>query len=381
MLVRVALAQNPYNVHVGAGILAQVGEITRRALRHQASKAFLATDSGVPAAAVETVAASLADCGLPVTRSAITPSEAVKTLETFHGLLQAMARSKHERCDPVVALGGGIVGDIAGFAAAAYQRGVPVVQCPTTLLAMVDASVGGKTAVNLDLGTDGLHKNMVGAFWQPAAVVADVQVLASLPPRHLRAGLAECLKHALICRDLEDPDLLEWIGAHIDQALALHGATLEELVARNVSAKARIVRGDERERAPEGGRSLLNLGHTFAHAIETLPGLFVGGTPGPLLHGEAVGLGLIAASTCSSAMGLAPPGFPGDVAALIRRVNLPATVQGLPPTPDVLARMAHDKKARAGALRLVLPTGDGKARIISNPPVEAITAGLDAIRA
>jgi 3-dehydroquinate synthase len=381
MQVRVAVPKNPYSVHVGAGILAQLGEVTCRALNDRAQRAFLVTDSGVSQGTADQAAQSLSDRNLHVTRVSVTPTERAKSLATLQSLLEALARSKHERTDPVIALGGGIIGDVAGFAAATYRRGVPVVQCPTTLLAMVDASVGGKTGINLDLGQEGLQKNMVGAFWQPGAVVADVDALRSLPARELRAGLAECLKHALIGRDLQDPDLLEWTQANLPKILALDAQTLAELVSRNVCAKAHIVRDDEREEDPKGGRMLLNLGHTFAHAIETLPGLSFENTQGPLLHGEAVALGLVAAATTSTSVGLAPEGLPGQVQAMVATAGLPTKVRGLPPDQDLLARMSHDKKTRAGALRLILPIGDGRACVESNVTPEAIKAGLSAIRA
>jgi 3-dehydroquinate synthase len=381
MQVHVAIGEHPYNVHVGAGILTQAGEIVCRALREPAARAFVVADAGVPQSAVKALLKSLADRSLVATTTSITPSEPSKSWPALHSLLSQMAQARLERTDLVIALGGGITGDIAGFASATYRRGVPVVQCPTTLLAMVDSSVGGKTGINLDVPGSGLMKNMVGAFWQPTAVVADVELLRSLPARELRAGLAECIKHALMSADVEDPDLLEWTRTNMPRIVALDAPTLQELVARNVAAKARIVCGDEREQAKDGGRALLNLGHTFAHAIETLPDLTIGQTPGTLLHGEAVALGLIAAATCAAKMGLAPQAFATDVATLIRNAGLPTAVSGLPPDAEVRARMAHDKKSRAGELRLILPLGNGRAKVVSNPPEEAITAGLTAIRA
>ena len=250
---------------------------------------------------------------------------------------------------------------------------------------MVDASVGGKTGVNLDLGQQGgLKKNMVGAFWQPAAVIADVHALRSLPPREFRSGLAECIKHAIPGqRHIQDPYLLDWTRTSLPRIASLEPDTLAELVLRNVTAKAWIVASDEREGAEDrdGGRALLNLGHTFAHAIETLPGLSFQGLGSPLLHGEAVGLGLIAAATAAHTLRLAPPTFPAFVQTLISDAGLPTAVQGLPEDDELMTRLAHDKKSRGGVLRLVLPTGDGHAKVVADPPKEAITAGFKAIRA
>jgi 3-dehydroquinate synthetase len=291
-----------------------------------------------------------------------------------------------------------VVGDLAGFAAASYRRGVPVIQCPTTLLAMVDASVGGKTGVNLDLGTaeaPDLKKNAVGAFHQPSLVLVDTDSLGSLAPRHLRAGLAECIKHGLIAADAGDPGLLEWTGANLERLLGLDQGLVTELVTRNVAVKARIVVGDEREEASSGGRALLNLGHTFGHAIETLarlsfegPGRVYREGTGPggdrratlLLHGEAVGLGLVAAATCSAKLGLCPMGLVEQVRDLLTRAGLPTTVVGLPSDEAIITLMGHDKKAMGGVMRLVLPVGGGRAKVVANPALGAVVAGLAAIR-
>ncbi len=278
-----------------------------------------------------------------------------------------------------------MVGDLAGFAAATYRRGVPVIQCPTTLLAMVDASVGGKTGVNLDLGTSeapDLKKNAVGAFHQPSLVLADTDSLGSLAPRHLRAGLAECIKHGMIAADAGDPGLLAWIGKNLNGLLGLDRALVTELVTRNVAVKARIVAGDEREENSSGGRAILNLGHTFGHAIETLPGLSPDRNMAnaPLLHGEAVALGLVAAAACSAKLGLCPLGLLDQVGDLLTRAGLPTKVAGLPSDEAIITLMGHDKKAMGGAMRLVLPVGGGRAMVVANPAREGVAAGLAAIR-
>jgi 3-dehydroquinate synthetase len=382
--VRVELGQRGYDVVVGSGLLFQLGE-RARALFPNARRAFVVDDTGLPGSRLAVALSELEKAGFAVAHASVVASEAGKSLKTLEQVLISLAGSKHERGDVVVALGGGVVGDLAGFAAASYRRGVPVIQCPTTLLAMVDASVGGKTGVNLDLGTaeaPDLKKNAVGAFHQPSLVLADTDSLGSLAPRHLRAGLAECIKHGLIGADAGDPGLLEWTGKNLEKVVGLDRGLVTELVTRNVAVKARIVAGDEREEASSGGRALLNLGHTFGHAIETLPGLVHNRNPAnvQLLHGEAVGLGLVAAAVCSAKLGLCPLELVDQVRDLLARAGLPTKVTGLPSDEVLLTLMGHDKKAVGGAMRLVLPVGGGRAKVVANPAREAVVAGLAAIR-
>jgi 3-dehydroquinate synthase len=248
---------------------------------------------------------------------------------------------------------------------------------------MVDASVGGKTGVNLAAGGGDLHKNMVGAFHQPRAVIADVDVLRSLPERFFRAGLAECVKHAMIGADWGDPGLVDWTASARARIAAHDTGTLIELVSRNVRIKATVVGRDEREEDQSGGRALLNLGHTFAHAIEPLPGLSPDGNPAhaPLQHGEAVALGLVAAARGAVALGKCPADLADRTVALLNDFGLPTRVRGLPPADQVLARMHHDKKVLGGRLRLILPTAPGRAAVIADPPQAAVITAIDAIRA
>ncbi|MCA9311220.1 MAG: iron-containing alcohol dehydrogenase, partial [Phycisphaerales bacterium] len=258
----VQLAERSYDIVVGAGVLDELGPRAKALVpgRH----AFLVTDHNLPRSTIARARTSLEAAGFRVTEASANATEPEKSLATVERLLEAVGRARLERRDPVIALGGGIVGDVTGFVAASYRRGVPFIQCPTTLLAMVDASVGGKTGVNLVIG-GALRKNMVGAFWQPRTVLADIATLASLPERERRAGLAECLKHGLICA-ATDPALFDWTVAHADAIARLDAPALTELVTRNVAVKAAVVAGDEREEASSGGRALLNLGHTFGHA-------------------------------------------------------------------------------------------------------------------
>jgi 3-dehydroquinate synthetase len=304
--VRVELGARGYDVVAGVGILDRLGALViKSGAGRRGGRAMLISDEGLPRTTVAAAMRSLAQADLDVSHLRLPATEADKSLATAHKIVLEMARARMDRSEPLITLGGGIIGDLAGFAAAIYRRGVPVVQCPTTLLSMVDASVGGKTGVNLAVGEGpgSLKKNMVGAFHQPRLVAADVDTLTSLADRPFRAGLAECIKHGMIAGDWGDPGLLDWTIQAIPAALARDSATLTELVMRNVAVKAAVVGRDEREEAPQGGRALLNLGHTFAHAIETLPSLSPDGdlNKAPLQHGEAVALGLVAAARCAAA--------------------------------------------------------------------------------
>jgi len=384
--IPVHVADRSYTVHIGPGLFAQVGNLTALALQRQAHRAFIVADARVPASVVIAVADSLKSVGLAVRSWALKPSEQDKSLASVERILIEMAKAKLERDDPVIALGGGIIGDVTGFAAAIYRRGIPVIQCPTTLLAMVDASVGGKTGVNLALAEGSLadlKKNFVGVFHQPRLVIADIDSLKTLPPRVLRCGLAECIKHGLLGAIGGDTALLSWMETRLDLFLAQDPDSLVELVSRNVAIKARIVAGDEREEADDatGGRALLNLGHTFAHAIETISHLSPDGTPknAPLQHGEAVGLGLIAAAATSRALQLCDAATADRITTIINRAGLPTRIAGLPTDEELIAQMLHDKKVRAGELRLILPTQSGDAQVVRNPPSEAVKAGIAAI--
>ncbi|MFN0131884.1 MAG: 3-dehydroquinate synthase family protein [Phycisphaerales bacterium] len=381
-VVTIELGSRSYGVVIGAELLGTLGALVAELAVPRRAVA-LVFDANLPASIVEQAAHSLRSAGFGLTAIPVVGDESHKTLDGLREVLIAMENARIERGDPVIALGGGVVGDLAGFAAAIYRRGTALVQCPTTLLAMVDASVGGKTGINLSLGDGGpTLKNAVGAFHQPLRVVADVSVLASLPDRHFRCGLAECVKHGLLGADLGDAGLLDTIEDSLDRVLAREPATLIAIIARNISVKAAAVGSDEREERPSGGRALLNLGHTFGHAIEPIVTLSPDGDPAhaPLQHGEAVGLGLVAACRTSEAMGRAPASLGDRVESLLRRCGLPTLVAGLPSTAEILAAMAHDKKARDGRLRLVLPVATGRAEVVADPPREAVVRGLDAIR-
>ena len=301
-----------------------------------------------------------ADASTRLLEIVLPDGERHKTLETVSRIIDALVANRFARDDLIVALGGGVVGDMAGFAAACYQRGIGFVQMPTTLLAQVDSSVGGKTGVNHPGG-----KNLIGAFHQPQAVVTDTATLRTLPPRELRAGLAEVVKHALIC----DADLFAWLEANADALLALDPAALAHAVHRCCAIKAGIVARDERE---TGERALLNLGHTFGHAIETVTGY------GPWLHGEAVGVGLAMAAGMSQRAGWLPAADAARLDALLSRLGLRTEARGAVTPEAARAAMRLDKKVRDGRVRLVLLKGIGQAFLSDDWPTDAFDATLAA---
>jgi len=297
--------------------------------------------------------------GKRVASVALPDGEQHKTLATLNQVFDALVEQRMNRDACIVALGGGVVGDIAGFAAACYQRGVDYVQVPTTLLAQVDSSVGGKTGVNRPGG-----KNLVGAFHQPRAVLADTDTLGTLPPREFRAGLAEVIKYGLVA----DAAFLDWIEANVDALLRLDGAALAHAVRRSCEIKAAIVAEDERE---HGRRALLNLGHTFGHALETAVGY------GEWLHGEAVGAGLLMAADLSCRLGWLAAADLARVRRLLERAGLPVA------TPPIgagraLQLMGMDKKVLAGRIRLVLMRKVGEGVVVGDCPADALEATLSA---
>lgn len=390
-----------YDVTVGKGLYSRLGEVARSALGQRPKRAAIIADNNLPADLLSSIDISLSRSGFFVARSGLEATEPNKSLRTLESVLAFLAAMKLERDEPVVAVGGGIVGDLAGFAAAVHRRGCPVVHCPTTLLAMVDASVGGKTGVNLALHGSStgegatLLKNAAGAFWQPHAVVADVESLASLSKRQFNAGLAECVKHAIIGGTFGDAGLMDWMVENA--ALAWPPDALPELIARNVAIKAQIVQADEREQLPLNGatprtggpgRAILNLGHTFAHAIETLPGLTFrtceGETSGPLLHGESVSIGLVAACRTAADLRMCDPTLAQRVASLLTTCELPVAAKHLPPADTILARMQHDKKTSGSKLRLVLPVdsrdGTRTAAVVEDPANVSVMAAIAAMR-
>ena len=385
--IAVDLPPAAYEVSVGVDLIPSLGRRVRERLGPGPARAFLIVDDNLPGSTIADAGASLEAAGFSAGSASMGALESNKTLATHESLCNEVLRFRLERHEPVIALGGGIVGDVAGYVAASYRRGVPIVQCPTTLLAMVDASVGGKTGVNLVVNDEGgssrLVKNMAGAFWQPALVLADIATLRSLGDRQFRSGLFECIKHGLLSAGVgADEGLLQWMRGALAGALSRDESLLIDLVARNVEVKAHVVGRDERE-SFGGVRALLNLGHTFAHAIEPIPSLTPTGDPGdaPLLHGEAVGYGLLAAAATARALRMIDESIEASIREIVLAAGLPsATLTGLPDDDALLGAMFDDKKVARGRLRLVLPDSAGSSRLVDDPPREAVSEGWAAIR-
>jgi len=391
--VHVELGDRGYDILVGSGAISAIESQLSSMHQAGARRAFLVVDTGVPERFSDQLASIARKAGLDVSTAPITPTEQIKSIETYQKLLVQIASTGHSRIDPVIALGGGIVGDLAGFVAASYRRGVPVIQCPTTLLSMVDASVGGKTGFNLQIasadGSTSLLKNLVGAFWQPKLVIADIDTLDSLEDRQRRSGLAECIKHGFISAGVGGvggghDGLLDWMIEHLDAIAAFNPETIQELVQRNVSLKASVVALDEREDTSKaGGRMLLNFGHTFGHAIETIRHL----SPdvddpslAPLHHGEAIALGMVAACRAAEAGADLNPSIGNELCELLNRVGLPVRVAKLPQNDELIERMSHDKKATGDSIRVIYPTGRARCAVVDGASAGSIGAGFDAIR-
>jgi len=354
--VTVALGERAYPIWIGDGILPSLGD-RLRALG-LSGRAALVSVPPVYDLYGETARASLAGAGFDVRPTVVPDGEASKSVAQLSGLWDSFVADRLERSSPVVALGGGVVGDLAGFAAATFKRGIPFVQCPTTLLAQVDSSVGGKVAIDHAAG-----KNLIGAFHQPAAVCVDLAALRTLPRRELVAGLAEVIRSGVAF----DADFFAFLENNLGKLLALDADALRHAVATCCRIKAGVVAEDERETG--GRRSLLNLGHTFAHALETLTGY------SRYRHGEAVGWGIARAARLALKLGLC-----GEVDAtrqetLLRRAGLPVD----DPSPDaeaMIAAMAHDKKAAGGKVRFVLTEKIGSANLYDNIPSESLKGVL-----
>jgi 3-dehydroquinate synthase len=353
--LQVELGERRYPIRIGRGLLdapeALAALVTGR-------HALVVTDGNVAPHYLARVRAALA--GKTVQALVLPPGEQEKTLARFTEVMAALAAMGASRDATVVALGGGVVGDLAGFAAACWMRGVRFVQLPTTLLAMVDSSVGGKTAVDLPQG-----KNLVGAFHQPAAVLADTATLDTLPDRELSAGLAEVVKYGAIA----DADFFAWLEDNAEALMARNPDALAHAIATSCRHKAGIVARDETE---QGERMLLNFGHTFGHAIETEQGY------GGLLHGEAIAVGMVLAARLSADMGRAPWSDTARLAALLERFDLPVALPPGLPGEALLGRMKLDKKAVSGRIRLILWSGLGQAEVVPDVPESEILPVLEA---
>jgi 3-dehydroquinate synthase len=351
--VDVELAGREYPVWIGPGL---IGDSARWRARIRGRHVLVVSNTTVAPLYLGALEKGLA--GLAWATHLIDDGETHKTFANVGKVLEALAGMGATRDACVIALGGGVVGDLAGFSAACWMRGIDFIQVPTTLLSMVDSSVGGKTGVNLPAG-----KNLVGAFHQPRAVVADIDVLRTLPQREFLAGVAEIVKGAAI----GDEPFFAWLEANADALAAREPGVLIEAIARKCAYKAGVVARDETE---QGERALLNLGHTFGHALETAGGY------SEILHGEGVAIGMVLAARLSAQLGMAPAADTDRLLALLTRLGLPTEPSRAHPASRILDLMRLDKKNTAGTMRLILWRGVGKAEIVPGVEDEAILGVL-----
>ena len=352
----VALEERSYPIHIGVGLMG----LAKLILPHiKQKKVVVVTNTTVAPLYLEVLRSTLKKGEISVLPVVLPDGEQFKTWETLNLIFDAMLGARCERGTTLIALGGGVIGDMGGFAAACYQRGMPFIQVPTTLLSQVDSSVGGKTAINHPLG-----KNMIGAFYQPKLVLADLSTLDTLPDRELKAGLAEVIKYGLI----RDPDFYNWLESNIEKLLTRDKEALAYAVHRSCANKAEVVAADEKE---SGERALLNLGHTFGHAIETGMGY------GEWLHGEAVAAGTLIAAELSCQLGWLNAKDVSRIENIFVRAGLPVFGPKLG-VASYLELMSHDKKVQDGKLRLVLLKEIGKAVMSEQASIAQIGAAIEA---
>jgi len=360
--VRVDLGERSYDILIDRGLLPRLGQLLRQTLP-RVERVLIVTDTNVAPHYGALVKGALEQAGIATHKATVPAGEASKSLAQAYNLYTACVNAQLDRSSVVVAVGGGVVGDLAGFVAATFLRGIRFVQVPTTLLAQVDSSIGGKTGVDLPQG-----KNLVGAFHQPSLVVADIDTLATLPKRELQSGMAEVVKHAVI----RQPGLLHVLENEVDKILSLDPIVMSAIVEQNCRIKAGVVGADERE---GGLRAILNFGHTVGHAVEASMGF------GGWLHGECVAVGMVAATAIARYGGyLKEPELPVRLERLLQRLGLPTR---LPPTVRIAALeplMQRDKKVESGSIRWVMPVRAGEVVVTPDVPGEAVHWGLESIR-
>ena len=353
--LRVELGNRSYPIHIGQNLLTQAELLLPHLVKKQVA---VVTNTTVAPLYLQRLTESLQQAGVSVISIVLPDGEQYKNADTLNLIYDALLQHRCERRTTLIALGGGVIGDLTGYAAATYLRGVPFIQIPTTLLSQVDSSVGGKTGINHPLG-----KNMIGAFYQPQLVLADTESLSTLPPRELSAGLAEVIKYGLI----RDADFFLWLERNISQLVNLDATALSYAIYRSCQNKAEVVAADEHE---AGERALLNLGHTFGHAIETFAGY------GNWLHGEAVGTGMIMAADLSVREGMISVADRDRAVNLIRSAGLPEWPPVTMTPTDFMNLMSVDKKNVDGQLRLVLLKSIGDAVVTADAKAGHLAATL-----
>ncbi|MGK3136074.1 3-dehydroquinate synthase [Pantoea trifolii] len=354
--ITVSLGDRSYPITIAAGLFNDPASFWPL---KAGDNAMLVTNQTLAPIYLESLSALLSNAGIKVDQVILPDGEQYKTLAVMDEVFTALLKKPHGRDTTLIALGGGVIGDLTGFAAASYQRGVRFIQVPTTLLSQVDSSVGGKTAVNHPLG-----KNMIGAFYQPASVVVDTLCLATLPPRELASGLAEVIKYGIIL----DGEFFQWLEQNLDALLALDETSLAYCIRRCCELKAEVVAADERE---TGVRALLNLGHTFGHAIEAHMGY------GNWLHGEAVSAGMVMAARTAERLGQFTSAETDRIIALLLRAGLPVHGPASMAAEDYLPHMMRDKKVLAGELRLVLPLAIGRSEVRGGVAHDMVLAAIN----
>ena len=355
--VEVDLGAKSYKILIGEDVMPNLGESIRKLVPGE--RLLLVTNPTVRKLYGEKVLSSLEQAGFMVTVDEVPDGEQSKSMEMAQRLYDSAFNARLDRQCGIVALGGGVIGDLTGFVAATYMRGVPFIQVPTTLLAQVDSSVGGKVAVNHPKG-----KNIIGAFYQPRLVASDISVLRSLPEREYRAGMAEVIKYGIIW----DANFFDFLEHNLDRINAMESRALEHIIKASCFIKARVVEQDETE---QGLRAILNLGHTFGHAFEALTGYK------QYVHGEAVAVGTVSAAMLAEKLGLLKPSETGRIQSLIAALGLPVTFTGLA-VEDIIESMYHDKKVLGGKIRFVLPAAIGRVKILSEVPLETVREVLTA---
>ena len=350
----VELANRSYPIHIGSGLLSNADLLIPHLKRKHVA---IVTNTTVAPLYLATLTQTLENAGVKVIPIILPDGEAYKNTETLNTIYDVLLQNRCERSTTLIALGGGVIGDLTGYAAATYLRGVPFIQIPTTLLSQVDSSVGGKTGINHPLG-----KNMIGAFYQPQVVLADIDTLSTLPPREFAAGVAEVIKYGLI----RDADFFAWLETNMQNLTALDRHILSYAIYRSCQNKAEVVARDEHE---QGERALLNLGHTFGHAIENAMGY------GVWLHGEAVAAGTVMAANLSRKLGWLQTEDYNRIDAIFKAANLPINPPNLG-AAKYLDLMGLDKKVENGKIRLVLQQGIGKAVITSDYDAEKLLETL-----
>jgi len=357
--VKVDLGERSYCITIGAGVLSKLGEVAGK-IMHPTQVAVVSNPT-IAKYYGQQALQSLDSSGIKAELIIVPAGERYKTLASVQKIYDSLLTMKMDRKGMLVALGGGVIGDMAGFAAATYMRGIDFIQVPTTLLAQVDASVGGKTGVDLPQG-----KNLVGAFHQPRAVLIDTLTLQTLPTRELRSGLAEVVKHGIIY----DHEFLSFLGSHTPDLLARTLETLEEVIRRSVEIKRDVVQKDERE---SGLRAILNYGHTVAHAIEVLSGY------GKYRHGEASSIGMVTESLLAEREGFAEKGITSVIAGTLAKMRLPVDMDNSLTTEDMIRSIELDKKTIGGEIRLALPTKLGECSLFTVSR-EMMASAIDAHR-